>query len=52
MIYKYIFIKIVIMNINFQTLPINYTEYTETVAIKITESVSQDLLNATGDVTL
>lgn len=36
----------------FQTLPINYTEYTETIAIKITESVSQDLLNATGDVTL
>ena len=36
----------------FQTLPINYTEHTETVAIKITESVSQDILNATGDVTL
>jgi len=36
----------------FQTLPINYTEYTETVAIKITESVSHDILNATGDVTL
>uniref|UniRef100_UPI0040476691 peptidoglycan DD-metalloendopeptidase family protein n=1 Tax=Aliarcobacter sp. TaxID=2321116 RepID=UPI0040476691 len=36
----------------FQTLPINYTEYEETVAIKITESVSHDILNATGDVTL
>jgi murein DD-endopeptidase MepM/ murein hydrolase activator NlpD len=36
----------------FETLPINYTEYTETVAIKITESVSHDILNATGDVTL
>ncbi|MDY3201433.1 MAG: peptidoglycan DD-metalloendopeptidase family protein [Arcobacter sp.] len=36
----------------FQTLPINYTEYTETVAIKITESVSHDIQTATGDVTL
>jgi murein DD-endopeptidase MepM/ murein hydrolase activator NlpD len=36
----------------FETLPINYTEYEETVAIKITESVSHDILNATGDVTL
>lgn len=36
----------------FQTLPINYTEYSETVAIQINESVSQDILNATGDVTL
>ena len=36
----------------FQTLPINYTEYTETVAIEITESVSHDILKATGDVTL
>jgi murein DD-endopeptidase MepM/ murein hydrolase activator NlpD len=36
----------------FQTLPINYTEYSETVAIEITESVSHDILKATGDVTL
>ena len=36
----------------FQTLPINYTEFTETVAIEITESVSHDILKATGDVTL
>jgi len=36
----------------FQTLPINYTEKTETIAIKITESVSHDVLKATGDVTL
>ncbi|WP_368029767.1 peptidoglycan DD-metalloendopeptidase family protein [Arcobacter sp. s6] len=36
----------------FQTLPINYTEYNETVAIEITESVSHDILKATGDVTL
>lgn len=36
----------------FQTLPINYSEYTETVAIEITESVSHDILKATGDVTL
>ncbi len=36
----------------FQTLPINYTEHTETVAIQITESVSYDIQKATGDVTL
>ncbi|MFW2306507.1 peptidoglycan DD-metalloendopeptidase family protein [Aliarcobacter butzleri] len=36
----------------FQTLPINYNEYSETIAIQINESVSQDILNATGDVTL
>lgn len=36
----------------FQTLPINYNEYTQTVAIQINESISQDILNATGDVTL
>jgi murein DD-endopeptidase MepM/ murein hydrolase activator NlpD len=36
----------------FQTLPINYTEHAETIAIQITESVSHDILNATGDVTL
>lgn len=36
----------------FQTLPINYSEYSETIAIEITESVSHDVLKATGDVTL
>jgi murein DD-endopeptidase MepM/ murein hydrolase activator NlpD len=36
----------------FQTLPISYSEYTETVAIEITESVSHDIFRATGDVTL
>ncbi|MFY4783670.1 M23 family peptidase, partial [Aliarcobacter butzleri] len=36
----------------FQTLPINYKEYSETIAIQINESVSQDILNAAGDVTL
>jgi murein DD-endopeptidase MepM/ murein hydrolase activator NlpD len=36
----------------FETLPINYTEYTELIAIEITESVSQDIADATGDVTL
>ncbi|MDD2888511.1 MAG: peptidoglycan DD-metalloendopeptidase family protein [Aliarcobacter sp.] len=36
----------------FQTLPINYTEFTEVVAIEITESVSHDIAKATGDVTL
>ena len=36
----------------FQTLPINYTEQTQTVAIQITESVSHDIQKATGDVTL
>ena len=36
----------------FQTLPINYTEFTEIVAIEITESVSHDIAKATGEVTL
>jgi len=36
----------------FQTLPINYKEYTETVAIPVTVSVSHDIQKATGDVTL
>ena len=36
----------------FQTLPINYMESTETVAIQITESVSNDIQKATGDVVL
>lgn len=36
----------------FQTIPINYTEKTELIAIQITESVSHDILKATGDVTL
>jgi murein DD-endopeptidase MepM/ murein hydrolase activator NlpD len=36
----------------FETLPINYTEYTELIAIEINESVSKDIANATGDVTL
>jgi murein DD-endopeptidase MepM/ murein hydrolase activator NlpD len=36
----------------FQTLPINYSEYTQTVAIQINESISQDIQKATGDVTL
>ena len=36
----------------FQTLPINYVEYNETIAIQINESVSHDILNATGDVAL
>ena len=36
----------------FQTLPINYVEYTETIAIPITVSVSYDIQQATGDVTL
>lgn len=36
----------------FETLPINYTEFTEVVAIEITESVSHDIAKATGDVTL
>ena len=36
----------------FQTLPINYTETNQTIAIEITESVSHDILKATGDVTL
>lgn len=33
----------------FQTLPINYTEFTETIAIEITESVSHDIAKATGN---
>ena len=36
----------------FQTLPINYDEYTETIAIKINTSLSHDILDITGDVTL
>jgi hypothetical protein len=36
----------------FQTLPINYKEYTESIAIPITVSVSHDIQKATGDVTL
>lgn len=36
----------------FQTLPINYEEYTETVAIPITSSVSYDIQKATGDAAL
>lgn len=33
----------------FQTLPINYTEFTEIIAIEITESVSHDIAKATGN---
>jgi len=36
----------------FQTLPINYKEYTETIAIPVTVSVSYDLQKATGSATL
>jgi murein DD-endopeptidase MepM/ murein hydrolase activator NlpD len=36
----------------FQTLPISYEEYTETIAIPITSSVSQDLQKATGSAAL
>lgn len=36
----------------FETLPINYKEYTETVVIPITRSLSYDIQKATGDVTL
>lgn len=36
----------------FQTLPIDYKEYTETIAIPITVSVAYDLQKATGDNTL
>ena len=36
----------------FQTLPINYTEKYELIAIPITESISNDILKATGDVTI
>ena len=39
-------------NYKFETLPINYTEYNETIAIPITVSVSHDIQKATGDVTL
>ena len=34
----------------FQTLPINYTEKYELIAIPITESISNDIQKATGDV--
>ncbi|MCT7482592.1 peptidoglycan DD-metalloendopeptidase family protein [Aliarcobacter cryaerophilus] len=36
----------------FQTLPINYTEKYELIAIPITESISNDIQKATGDVTI
>lgn len=36
----------------FQTLPINYTEKSELIAIPITESISSDILKSTGDVTI
>jgi murein DD-endopeptidase MepM/ murein hydrolase activator NlpD len=36
----------------FQTLPINYEEFTETIAIPISTSVSYDLQKATGSVAL
>ena len=36
----------------FQTLPINYEEHTESIAVPITVSVSHDLQKATGNVTL
>lgn len=36
----------------FETLPINYTEYSETIAIEINDSVSSDIQKATGDVAL
>jgi len=36
----------------FQTLPINYKTYTQTIAIPITKSVSYNIKEATGDVTL
>lgn len=36
----------------FQTLPINYKEYTETIAIPITSSVSYDVQKATGSAAL
>lgn len=39
-------------NYKFQTLPINYTEVNERIAIPITESISSDVLKATGDVTI
>ncbi|OCL83599.1 peptidoglycan DD-metalloendopeptidase family protein [Arcobacter porcinus] len=34
----------------FQTLPINYTEKTELIAVPINESLSSDLQKATGDI--
>ncbi|MGB0990658.1 MAG: M23 family metallopeptidase, partial [Halarcobacter sp.] len=36
----------------FQTLPINYKEYTETIAVPITSSVSYDVQKATGNAAL
>jgi len=36
----------------FQTLPINYTEFTETIAVPITTSVSYDIQKATGSAAL
>ena len=36
----------------FETLPISYSEYTETIAIPITTSVSQELQEATGSAAL
>ena len=39
-------------NYKFQTLPINYTEVNELIAIPITESISSDILKATGDVAI
>ena len=33
----------------FQTLPINYTEFTEVIAVEITESVSHDIAKSTGN---
>ncbi|MCT7444124.1 peptidoglycan DD-metalloendopeptidase family protein [Aliarcobacter cryaerophilus] len=36
----------------FQTLPINYTEKSELIAIPITESISNGIQKATGDVTI
>ncbi|MGJ0312081.1 peptidoglycan DD-metalloendopeptidase family protein [Aliarcobacter cryaerophilus] len=36
----------------FQTLPINYTEKSELIAIPITESISNNIQKATGDVTI
>jgi len=36
----------------FRTLPINYTEYSEILVFPVTESISNDILKATGDVAL
>lgn len=36
-------------NFKFQTLPIDYIENTQTVAIEINESISNDIYKATGD---